>query len=174
LCHSDGARRPSEMKRSPLGRWPSVLGCSWKEDTMVRHDAGVPGQGFPGVHKLNKICQKESLGRILASVVCHHRQSFLEVVKKSPSQGTWAKWRLRLLLYYDPRQPSPPPFFPCQPQRDNVLFSALESFLEDFTTLWPFPRSLPDLTECLTTIIQDLSLESIKYHARVQSQITPN
>ena len=47
----------------------------------------------------------QRLGRIVASVVCHHRQSFLEVVKRSPPQGTWARWHLHL-------RSSPIQFFP--------------------------------------------------------------
>jgi hypothetical protein len=69
---------------------------------------------------------------------------------------------------------SPPiqffPFFLLSAvKRDKVLFSALKSFPEDLQSC-----PSPDFTECLTTIIQHLSLGSIKYHARAQSQITPN
>jgi hypothetical protein len=66
---------------------------------------------------------------------------------------------------------SPPiqffPFFLLSAvKRDKVLFSALKSFPEDLQSC-----PSPDFTECLTTIIQHLSLGSIKYHARAQSQI---
>jgi hypothetical protein len=154
------------MKRSPLGRWPSVLGCSLER----RHDGTPrcwgPGSRFPwGSQAKQKLPKRKPWSHPCIS--CMPPPAII------PGSGQ----KITTTRHVGQVAPSPAAILrspPTQPQRDNVLFSALESFLEDFTTLWPFPRSLPDLTECLTTIIQDLSLESIKYHARVQSQITPN
>jgi hypothetical protein len=99
-----------------------------------------PGPRCPAVFKLNKPPNKSSLqrfGRIVASVVCHHRQSFLQADKDHHQRArgpndTFTCCYITILA-------NSALFFSLR--RDKVLSSALESFLEDLThKLSPFPR----------------------------------
>jgi hypothetical protein len=115
-----GHPTPSRMKRSPLVDGSPELGCSWGEDTMVRHDAGarikVSLWTFQAKQSHQKRSLSQRLGRIVASAVCHHRQSFLEVVKRSPPPGHVGQMApsTAAILRSPPIQLS---FFSCQLQR---------------------------------------------------------
>jgi hypothetical protein len=106
FCQSLSRSKGRPNERSPLADGRPCFGCSWEEGTMVRHDARarikVPC-GFQAKQATDK-SPLQRFGRIVASVVCYHQQSFLQAVKDHYQRARGPSWHLRLLLCYDPRQ----------------------------------------------------------------------
>src|SRR2546423_12097047 len=104
-----------------------------------------PESRFPCGFQAKQATDKSPLqrfGHIVASVVCHHRHSFLQEVKRSPPEGHVGRVRPSPCCYITILANSV--LFFSQLRKDKVLSSALESFLDGFTQVITFVSKVLD------------------------------